>query len=155
MIKKLYRCCIKSKNIEKDQSLSDSLLYSLYNGKGNQFWKTWKGKVCGSEKAKVNIEGASADISASEIFKLHFEKTCSTVDIDYEKCMQQKFNELLNIRRRNNTLYYNNYLDRSVFNAMLIDMAVSKLNNSTAVGVDYLQKQHLIYCMLIQCCTQY
>lgn len=120
-------------------------MYSLYNGKGNQFWKTWKGKVCGSEKAKVNIEGASADISASEIFKLHFEKACSTVDIDYEKCMQQKFNELLNIRRRNNTLYYNNYLDRSVFNAMLIDMAVSKLNNSTAVGVDHLQKQHLIY----------
>ena len=77
------------------------------------------------------------------LIHLRSKNICNTVDMAFEKRMQLKFNNLFRLCTLNKSAQQ--YLDCSIFNATLTDTAMSKLNNSKAIGMDKLQKQHLIY----------
>src|ERR1700759_4361241 len=81
---------IRSRKSEAKQNMSDSLLYSLYNGRTAKFWGTWKNKVCDSNYVLPNIEGSNNEKSALELFKMYFDRITNSVDEKFNTKMSQK-----------------------------------------------------------------
>ena len=139
--KRLYRDLIKARKFEAKQNVSDSLLQSLYNAKTNKFWGTWKNKVCDSNYVLPNIDGATNEETASELFKSYFDKIANSMDDKYNIDMSQKLKKLMSSR----SLAYKSGnvkdLDCNAFNALLIDIGISKLHSGKAAGIDNLQNE--------------
>lgn len=143
--KKQYRSLIQVRKSTEKLDISNSLLYSLYNETGTKFWKNWKNKTNNSPTVTPKIVGTESDASACVEFKSYFEKLSAMTDHAFDNGMRSKFYKLLNLRSQYNDRHKLNDLNRELYSATLIDMAIGKLNNSTGVGVDGLQKHHFIH----------
>ena len=119
-------------------------MQSLCNKNSTQFWNTWNSKVCNKEKSLPRIEGASCEASAAGIFKNYFETVSNSVDQNFELNMSRKINNLLRSRNSKIDEMHTMHIVSNSFNIMLIDMAVSKLHNGKAAGLDNLQLLHII-----------
>ena len=93
--KRQYRDLIKSRKFEAKQNISDSLLHSLYSVKPKKCWGTWKTKVCDSNYVLPNIDGATNEKSASDLFKRYFEKITNSVDEKFNDKMFQKLKKII------------------------------------------------------------
>ena len=95
--------------------------------KPKKFWGTWKTKVCDSNYVLSNIDGATNVKSASDLFKRYFEKITKSVDEKFNDKMFQKLKKIIPSSTLTNELRNIEGLDRASFNAVLIDIAISKL----------------------------
>lgn len=142
--KKIYRSLIQTRKSDNKQDLSNSLLYSLYNEEGAKFWKIWKNKAANNPFSLPKIEGASSESSACNMFKSYFAQL-NTSDSDFDSKMHRNYQLLRKQRSVFNIVHEVKELNRDLYNALLIDISVSKLKNNKAAGIDGLQKEHLIF----------
>lgn len=142
--KTLYRQNIKFYKDNENKTASNSLLYSLYNKDGVNFWNTWKNKVNENPQSTPAIQGAESEESACKIFKNHFEKLGNSIDSDFENIMLRKYNNYALKNNISQIVHNDVNVSLDMFTCTLIDISISKLNNSKSVGIDNLQKEHLI-----------
>ena len=142
--KRKYRDMIKLQKLNSKQALSDSLLISLYNGDSKKFWEIWKKKVCERSRTLPNIAGAVSESTACDMFKTHFSNVCNSVDPSFDANMSLKVQEL--ILQKSNACSHNVGMKRDLklFNATVIDIAISKIDYGKSIGIDGLQKEHLV-----------
>lgn len=141
--KKQYRNLIHKQKLNEKQEISNSLVSSLNCKSGSKFWNTWKSKAVNKPPILPKIVGANSESSACNVFKEYFKELYGSVDNDFDSKMHNKFKTLLQQRSTFNKSLGVKELDRDLYNATLIDIAVNKLNNNTASGIDGLQKDHL------------
>jgi len=142
--KRKYRDMITLQKQNSKQSLSDSLLYSLYNGDSSNFWGTWKKKVCENSRTLPNIVGTVSEATACDMFKAHFNNICNSVDSKFDANMSLKVQELITQNSQARSSEVGVKFDHNIFNAALIDIAISKIEFGKSVGIDGLQKEHLV-----------
>lgn len=143
--KKCYRSMILLRKSQSKQEISNSLLHSLYQGNGAKFWQTWKSKALNNQQVTPKIKGAKSEASACQIFKSYFDKLYNNNDNDFDNSMYNNYHALLKQRSKHAASINSTELNRELYNTVLIDIAVNKLNNSKAVGIDGLQKEHLVH----------
>ena len=111
------------------------------NKTSKKFWKTWKSKVCNSKPQIPLVNGCSDESIVVNLFKAYFEKACSNNSAEYNEKTKCELEARLNADSKNASP-----VDRQIFSAESVAIAVANLNPGKAACFDSLQSEHLTHC---------
>ena len=133
----VYKSLIQKRKLQEKETISNELHDCLLQKNSNAFWKTWKRKVCVSDKKIPCIDGCYDDTLNCNKFRLFFEKVCTVNSVEHDESMTR----LLGQRLSNHAINHCAYIDN--VNAELIGLALCKLHSGKVPGYDRLQSEHL------------
>ena len=136
-----YRARINEHKISEKMSVSSDLQDSLLSKKSKDFWKTWKSKVCNTKRQIPSVNGCFDESIVVDQFKAYFEKACSNNSAEYNEKIKREFEARLIAESENAPL-----VDKELYTAEAVALAVANLNPGKAACFDGLQSEHLTYC---------
>lgn len=141
-----YKSAIKKFKNASAATISDKLHESLIYKNPTSFWKTWKSKVCKTNKNKISIKGNPSDAESVKLFAKFFEKTTTPNNESFNAEKQAEYFDKL-------PRYTGEKLSatRHNFSAELVGCCLDKLNAGKSGGADTLTKEHLYFSHPIIC----
>jgi len=135
-----YKLAIKTAKVESDIAISDKLHEDLTYKNTNNFWKTWKNKVCSKAKGKVRLEGNIAPQVAVEKFANYFKIVNSPNSAIFDLEKREEFQRKLK--------QYNGdaLTTRFLFSAEVLAIALSKMETGKSPGFDGITVDHIVNC---------
>lgn len=138
--KQSYKKMIRERKNANKNTLSSSLEQDLSDKNLTSFWKTWNNKVLNKSSACPNIKDCIDAATAAVQFKEYFQSIACPSDDQFVKSSKRRLVEKLK-----EYSCCNNPLNYDLFNAVLVELCVSKVNGGKAPGIDNLHVDSLLH----------
>lgn len=136
-----YKQQIRHAKDSEDKCISNSLHETLLSKSTGAFWKTWNSKINKRFSAKIEVVEGGSDLEISTKFADFFQQACTPNSEQFDSDMKERFKVL-----------FNNYVgdvmspEQLNISAEAVSLAVMKVNEGKAPGLDGLMIEHVLHC---------